>query len=122
MPIKTSSAKAKGRNLQKYVRDTLTEILKPYGAVADDIKSTSMGASGEDVQLSPFARKLLPISVECKSLASIAAYKWFEQAKSNSKEHQPVLVMKANNKKPLAVIDYTYFLELHTHYLKRDSQ
>lgn len=119
--IKTSSAKSKGRKLQQHVRDTLTEILKPYGAVAEDIKSTSMGASGEDVQLSPFARKLLPISIECKSLASIAAYKWFEQAKSNSKEHQPVLVMKANNKKPLAVIDYTYFLELHTHYLKRDT-
>ena len=38
----------------------------------DDIKSTSMGAGGEDVQLSPAARAVYPIQIECKNLAKIA--------------------------------------------------
>jgi hypothetical protein len=108
--MKTSSAKAKGRNLQKHLRDALLAafpVLEP-----DDCKSTSMGASGEDVQLSPAARKLIPCSFECKSYAKIAVYQWFKQCKSNAKHYQPVLVIKQNQDKPLAVIDLEYFVEL----------
>jgi len=57
------SAKQKGRLLQQWVRDKLLEYapeLEP-----DDIKSTSMGAGGEDVQLSPAARKMYPYQIEC---------------------------------------------------------
>jgi len=110
MPIKTSSAKSKGRNLQKHLRDS---ILASFTALEpDDCKSTSMGASGEDVQLSPAARKLIPCSFECKSYAKIAVYQWFKQCKTNAKTYQPVLVIKQNQDKPLAVIDLEYFVEL----------
>lgn len=110
MAIKTSSAKAKGRNLQKHLRDS---ILAAFPTLEpDDCKSTSMGASGEDVQLSPAARKLIPCSFECKSYAKIAVYQWFKQCKANAKNYQPVLVMKQNQDKPLAVIDLDYFVEL----------
>ena len=53
--MKTQSAKAKGRNLQKWVVNKLIETFEIH---PEDIKSCSMGAGGEDVQLSPAARKL----------------------------------------------------------------
>jgi hypothetical protein len=106
--MKPSSAKEKGRTLQKWVRDRILDLFK--GLLApDDVRSTSSGSNGEDILLSSAARALIPFSVECKNLQAIAAYKWYEQAKGNSGKHEPLLVMKANRKKPLAVLDAEYF-------------
>jgi len=106
--VKPQSAKAKGRNLQKAVRDMLLKYapsLEP-----DDVKSTSMGAGGEDVQLSPAARREYPISIECKSRASFAFYKDFDQAKANApKGAEPMLICKANLKKPVVIVDADWF-------------
>ena len=44
--MKTSSAKAKGRNLQKWVVSKLVEHLQ---LDPDDLESRPMGSSGEDV-------------------------------------------------------------------------
>lgn len=110
MPIKTSSCKQKARLLQQKVRDALYVAFPSLEE--GDCVSTSMGASGEDVQLSPAARKLIPCSFECKSYAKIAVYQWFKQCKANAKHYQPVLVIKQNQDKPLAVIDLEYFVEL----------
>lgn len=109
--MKTSSAKAKGRTLQKLVRDKILDAfprLEP-----SDVKSTSMGASGEDVQLSPEARRCFPYSVEAKSRASISVYAWYQQAKTNSPTGmEPLLVIKQNHSRPLVVIDLDAFMEL----------
>jgi hypothetical protein len=110
--IKPSSAKAKGRKFQQYCRDKILELLRPYGIVQDDVKSTGMGQSGEDLQFSPAARKYLPISVECKSLKAIAVYKLYEQAEQYKDKGEPVLFIKADRKKPLAVVDLEYYLKL----------
>jgi hypothetical protein len=108
--MKTSSAKAKGRNLQKYV---VSKILEKFSSLEqDDCSSRSMGAGGEDVLLSPTARRLLPISIECKNRAAFAIYKDYQQAASNSGINNPVLVIKQNRSSPLAVVDLEYFLEL----------
>lgn len=109
--MKTASAKDKGRTLQKLVRDKILEafpMLEP-----DDVKSTSMGAGGEDVQLSPAARKLFPYSVEAKARASISVYAWYQQAKTNApKGMEPLLVIKQNYGKPLVVVDLDHYMEL----------
>ena len=78
----------------------------------DDIRSTSMGCGGEDLQLSPAARRRYNISVECKNQESLSVWKAFEQAQANCGEHNPVLFMKKNRKKPLVVIDADYFISL----------
>lgn len=109
--MKTASAKAKGRNLQKYVVGRILYYLNFLSV--SDVTSRSMGAAGEDLLFSKAAREVLPISIECKSHAKYAVYKDYEQAKSNAQGHQPVLVIKQNNSKPLAVVDLDYFLELH---------
>ena len=107
--MKPSSAKAKGRVLQQTVRDL---IIAKFGLEPDDVRSVSMGVSGEDLLLSPAARRKLPISVECKSRASISVYGHYQQAKDNCRGYEPVLVIKQNRDKPLVVVDCDYFFEL----------
>lgn len=109
--MKTSSAKAKGRNLQKWTRD---KILKTFQSLtSDDVRSTSMGAQGEDIQLSPQARKFIPYQIETKAYATFSIYKHYEQAQEHG-EHEPLLVIKGNHKKPLVVIDAEKFFNLLT--------
>jgi len=82
MPIKTSSAKAKGRKFQQSIRDRILEAFADE-LEKDDVLSTSMGASGVDVQLSPLAQKVFPISVEAKATRKHPAMAEMRQAKSN---------------------------------------
>ena len=82
MPIKTASAKAKGRALQQYVRD---RIMETYPWLREgDVESRSMGASGVDVMLSPAAREVFPISVEAKKTKKVPSKAEMDQAKANA--------------------------------------
>ena len=108
--MKTSSLKNKGRLLQKWIRDRLLFYFPQLDP--EDIRSTAMGQGGEDIQLSPKAREYFPFSVEAKSRANISVYKFYEQAKFNSKDHTPIVVIKANHKPPLVIIDFEDFLTI----------
>ena len=70
-----------------------------------------MGASGEDVQLSPLARSMFGYTVECKNRAAIAVYKDYEQAKTHGLV-EPLVILKQNNSKPLALVDAEHFFNL----------
>ena len=79
-----------------------------------------MGAGGEDVQLSPAARSLVPLSIECKNLASMVFYKWMDQAFVNApKGTEPIVVAKANHRKPVVIVDAEYFFN---HYQPRKAR
>lgn len=109
MAIKTSSAKAKGRKLQQWTARMILEIFPKLES--DDCKSTGMGQQGEDVQLSPAARKLLPVTIECKARKNIAVYSYYDQASENAPTGmEPLVIIKADRKKPLAVVDAEFFL------------
>jgi len=109
--MKPSSAKNKGRLLQQWVRDQILSRFKSLDK--DDVRSTSMGAGGEDIQLSPAARKLFPYSVECKSRASYAFYKDYDQAVINApKKAEPILIAKANHRKPVVIVDAEFFFDI----------
>lgn len=111
MAIKPSSAKAKGRKHQQWVRDKILDLFPKLEP--DDVRSTGMGQGGEDIQLSPAARKLFPYSVECKSLKAIGVYKFMEQAQANCpSKAEPITIIKSDRQKPLAVIDAEHFFEL----------
>lgn len=104
-----SSAKAKGRAAQNWVRDM---ILKTFPSLQkDDVRSTPSGVTGEDIQLSPEARKFLPYQIEVKNLAKIAVYKFYEQAQTHG-EHEPLVFIKQNRSKPLVLLDAGYFFKL----------
>ena len=107
--MKTQSAKAKGRKLQQWTRDQVLDVY-PH-LEEDDVRSTSMGVSGSDLQLSPLARKSFPFDVECKSLARVGVYRFIDQC-NNRGDAQPLVIVKENRRKPLAVVDAEYFFEL----------
>ena len=107
--MKTQSAKAKGRKLQQWVRDL---ILESFPLESDDVRSTSMGAGGEDVLLSPAARRYFPFSIECKNVEKLNVWQAYEQAEANCGDNEPLLVMKKNRKEPLVVMDAGKFMEI----------
>ena len=67
-----------------------------------------MGAGGEDVQLSPSARDVYPIQIECKNRAKMAVYEDYKQAATHG-AYEPVVVIKQNHCKLLVVVDADYF-------------
>lgn len=107
--MKPQSAKAKGRNLQKWVRDQLIEQLDVH---PEDIESRSMGAGGEDLIMARAARSKFPFSIECKNVEKLNVWEAYEQATANSGDYEPIVVMKKNHKKPLVVVDAEYFIKL----------
>jgi hypothetical protein len=117
--MKTSSAKQKGRKLQQFVRD---QILKdaPTWIKEDDVRSTGMGQQGADVQLSTAGREYFPFAVECKSRAKQAIYKDYEQAQAHGKGTllEPLVILKQNNSKPLAVVDAEFFIDTMIQFIK----
>lgn len=119
--MKPSSSKAKGRKFQQLVRDKLIETLKPYGVEPGDVKSTAMGQSGVDIQLSPFAKQFAPLAIECKSHKSMAVYRLYKQAEEYKEEGEPILFIKANREKPLVVIDLDYYLKLLSKEIRHDA-
>ena len=108
--MKTQSAKAKGRRLQQWFRDLLIEKLNIH---PEDIESRSMGAGGEDLIMARAAREKFPYSVECKNQEKINLWVSYNQAQQNSKNHEPVVILKRNNSKPLILVDAEYFVKLH---------
>ena len=108
--MKTSSAKAKGRRLQQWFRDLLIEKLNVH---PEDIESRSMGAGGEDLIMARAARKKFPYCIECKNQESVNVWNAYEQAKENSGDYEPIVVLKRNNIKPLVLVDADYFVRLH---------
>lgn len=109
--MKTQSAKAKGRNLQKWVRDQLIERLEIH---PEDIESRSMGAGGEDLIMARAARSKFPHSIECKNVEKLNVWDAYDQAIANCGDYEPILIMKKNGKKPLVVVDAEYYINLHT--------
>ena len=104
------SAKAKGRRLQQWCRDQILETFTEL--TEDDVRSTSMGAGGTDVQLSSKAKQLFPFSLEAKNTERVRIWDAFDQAEENCHEGtEPLLIIKRNGSAPLAVVDAEWLFE-----------
>jgi len=108
--LRPKSAKAKGRKFQQWVRDML--LLYAPELQQDDVRSTSMGASGEDILLSPAARKVYPFSIECKNVEKLNIWKAIEQSEENSSGHTPMIAFKRNGVNPYVAIPFETFIKL----------
>ena len=104
------ASKAKGRRLQNLLRDLLREKFPQLED--DDIKSATMGIGGEDIVLSPAARKVLNYSFECKNVERLQFWKAIEQAEENSNGSIPVIVVKKNGKSPFIAMPLNNWLDL----------
>jgi hypothetical protein len=103
-------SKAKGRRLQNYMRDLLRKMFPSLEE--DDIKSQIMGMCGEDIVLSPAAKKIIPYSFECKNVEKLNIWSAIEQASKNCEDRQPVVVIKRNRTKTYAVVEVNHFIDL----------
>lgn len=110
--MKISSAKQKGRSLQKTVAWHLQLI---FHLSENDVRSTPMGTSGSDVMLSDKALEVFPYDIECKNQERLNVWESYLQSTVRAKEKkglEPLLVIKKNHHKPLAVVDLEHFLWL----------
>ena len=106
------SSKAKGRRLQNMVRDKLRVAFMQH-LEDDDIKSQIMGVNGEDIVLSPAARKLIPYSIECKNVERLNVWQCLQQAEDNTHETcSPALVIKKNQINPYITIPLDLWIDL----------
>ena len=107
-----SSRRRKGKTLQNLVRK---KILKNLRHLRDrDVGVADTGQNGPDIILSKTALKLVEHTFECKNQERLETiYDWFDQANKHGKNKcDPVLVIKKNSRKPLAVIDLDHLFEL----------
>ena len=109
--MKTSSGKAKGRRLQNKIRDLLLEHFSDK-LEPDDIRTAIMGETGEDIKLSPAARRLIPYSFECKNQEKLNIWSSLEQADENSGDYPPVLIFKRNRSKTYVTVELEEFMKL----------
>ena len=106
------SSKAKGRRLQNLVRDKLRAAFSS-SLEEDDIKSQTMGMTGEDIVLSPAARKLIPYSIECKNVERLNVWQCLKQAEDNTHEDcSPALVIKRNQTNTYIMIPLDLWIDL----------
>lgn len=64
-------------------------------------------SGGDDIDLPPY-------SIECKRRATIATYEWWQQACDSAERAKriPILIMKADRKETLVVMDLQEFMRL----------
>ena len=110
--MRPQSCKSKGRRLQQRV---VADILQAFPSLDDDdCRSTSMGAGGEDVQLSPAARARLPLSLECKNVEKINVWQCLQQCAANAPPGAtPCLVFSRNRAPTYAVVPWPELLALY---------
>jgi len=103
--------KAKGRRFQQQIRDLLLETFKKLDP--DDVRSTSMGASGADLLTSPACQKLFPYAVECKCQEHLNIWAALKQAEKNStKKLKPILFFKKSHSKKYVTLEAEEFMKL----------
>lgn len=110
--MKPRSAKAKGRRLQNEIREVLLEHFGDR-LEDDDIKTAVMGESGEDLKLSPAARRLFPFSVEAKNQEKLNIWSALTQADENCPNGScPLVIFKRNHSETFVALRWDAFLKL----------
>ena len=111
--IKVSSAKAKGRECQKWVGAKIAELTGlPFGKDCP-IESRPMGQSGVDVRLDREALARFPFSLECKATESWDVPGAIRQARENRKTGTDwLVVMKKSRDRHVAILDAEVFFNL----------
>ena len=100
------ASKAKGRRLQNYVRDILRDVY--HQLHEDDIKSQTMGMTGEDIVRSPAAKEVCAFSFECKNVERLQIWRAIEQCEANKPDcSAPAIVFKKNGKQPYVALPFT---------------
>ena len=112
--MRPQSAKAKGRRFQQWIRSLMLGFADSL-LEEDDVRSTSMGAGGEDLLLSPLAQQVFPITPECKNQEALSIWKAMEQAEAHALDtgRTPVLFFKRNHSSSYAALPAAALIRLY---------
>ena len=116
--IKPSSAKAKGRDFQYKICQMIADKFGVEFVQSDDdclIHSREMGQHGKDIVLRGEVKKKFPYSIECKAQESVNITEFVNQARENSTETEPWLLIfkkKSLGSEPLVCLEFSRFLSL----------
>lgn len=110
--MRPQSAKSKGRRLQQWAAEQYKGRFTHLEG--NDIRSLSMGASGDDLILSPAALKVLPYNFEMKNCENFQLWATLRQteARFETEEHYPCIVAKRNRVDPLSIIPFGHYAHL----------
>lgn len=113
--MKPSSAKAKGRRLCKAIQAMILHHCPELKE--DDVIVRSSGSNGEDVILSPKAKGLLPLAIECKNTERLDIWKAIRQAESHREIKRleslyPAVIFSRNHADAYLTLKFTDFLKI----------
>lgn len=110
--MKTSSAKAKGRRACQEFQQL---ILRWFPDLSEkDVRVTSSGSTGEDLQLSQAASKAFPYAVEVKNQERLNIWQSLIQTNQHSRKLglEPLLAFRRNRSDLYVAIRAEHFLAL----------
>lgn len=114
--ISVQSAKAKGRKLQQWVAERISELTGyEWGSSGKDkpIEPRAMGQHGVDVRMESQVLKEFPYSVECKFQETWSIPQWIKQAKENMIDDTDwLLFCKRSREDCIVVMDAERFFDL----------
>lgn len=107
--MKTSSCKAKGRNLQNFIAKELNEL---YGG--ESFRPAIMGERGVDIKVESNMKEQFPYDIECKNQESWNIPQWWKQTIINtSEDRKPLLIVKKNYQEPLVIMRWEDFKKIN---------
>ena len=108
--MKQTSRRAKGKKLQRILREKLLSAFPHLHQ--SDIRIAKTGENGEDLKLSRIAKRLVPYQFECKNQEKFKSiYSIYSQAEGHKGKGEPLVVLKMNRQKPLVIMDFDFFLD-----------
>lgn len=114
--------KAKGRALQNWIAEKISELLGITCGKDELISSREMGQAGTDIRLIGKALELFKFSIECKNKEVWDIHNAIKQAKSNQKEGTAwLLFMKRSRQEPVVVMDAEEFFKLYKKILEKND-
>lgn len=108
--MKITSAKQKGKLLEKLLRSKLLEAFPELDS--EDIRVTVGQERGSDLKLTRMAQRRLPFKFECKNRATFVGYSWYQQCCNHEGDLVPIVVIKQNRCEPLVLFSLDHFLTL----------
>lgn len=111
--MRPQSAKAKGRRFQQWCAARFKQLF-PH-LEGNDIRSVSMGCSGDDLILSPLALKVLPYNFEMKNVENLqlwATIRQTEKRDDDTSNTLPCIALRKNRTNPIVVVSFMHFCDL----------
>lgn len=123
MTISVKSRKAKGRKLQQWVAQKISNLLHIPVRKDGEIESRPMAQAGTDVILRGRALKLFPHACEAKWQEKWSVPAWINQAKANEKEGTTwLLFVKKSNTPPIVILDAEEFFRIYEQALANSDE